>query len=373
MPGNILIVMTIIFYASLANLLLKPKPGGDYGVGYSFMVLINVGGFIIFSGFLAWNMNMNHCFDWIPDSFLRYRNWLVFLGWIAFASASVWSLDYHSKWIEGEFLPFMRWFALSKVYVWLPLLMLTPALYLLNAERMAGYAPVWVKVPVQIGFSVSFLLALGILWAFTKFWVSRRIKIFQSVNVWKQEHQASYNKSLEYINNYNEPTIQGLLKYAHPGEDTRRRDAAISKIKSFENWENDLIGILEKKDLQKIYVYDDYTYYVYAFLEGNKIEHPENFVQPILYSLKVLNIRIRRSLEDPYDLELGRSGITTVCRVLQGQFKDWAIEFKPGLLKLHEALEKEPPERKNKQYKNSYYKTYKENRLAVNKWLASNI
>lgn len=370
MLGNILIIITLIFYGCLFNLLLKPMPGGDYGVGYSFAYFIYVAGFIISSGLLAWNMNLNHCFDWIPASFLRYRNWLVFLGWLSFVVAIIWSLEYNSKKVENEFPQFMSWFTWSRIYIWLPLLMLIPALYLINVQRLAGFAPLWVKIPIQTGFSVSFLIALVILGTFGAFWVQGRIKMIASKSNWITERLSDYKAELEYINNYKEPTIEGLLKYVDL--DDQRENAAIAKIKSYKNWENDLIEILAKKDLEKIYVYEDNTRYVYAFLDGNKIEHPEKFIQSILSSLKVLNIRVRKSLDDPYDLELGLTDIEVVCRVLETQFKDRATEFRPSLLKLQQALEMVPPERKNKDHIKSYNKEVKKYRLAVKNWLESN-
>ena len=85
MLGNILFVITLLFFGGLANLLQKPMPGGDYRVGYAYAYLIVGAGFIISTGLLAWNMNVNHCFDWI----LRYRNWLVFVGWVAFVTMDI--------------------------------------------------------------------------------------------------------------------------------------------------------------------------------------------------------------------------------------------------------------------------------------------
>lgn len=55
-------------------------------------------------------------------------------------------------------------------------------------------------------------------------------------------------KSLEYIKNYNESTIVGLLKFLDPEDDAERRIAAQSKIVSFSHWEEDLIVVLTTKD-----------------------------------------------------------------------------------------------------------------------------
>ncbi|MBK8449504.1 MAG: hypothetical protein IPO78_06450 [Saprospiraceae bacterium] len=372
MLGNILFVLVIIIYGFLVNLLLKPMPGGDYGVGYSFAWLIYLAGFIISTGLLVWNMNLNHCFDWFPTSIMKYRNWLVFLGWISFVFALIWSLEYHTKIIGSEFPQFMTWFIRSRVYFWLPLLLLIPSVYLINVQSLSGFAPFWVKFLIQAGFFVSQIIAIGILYTFGKFWVQQRLNGIQLEKNHKTEKLSDYKATLESIANYNESTTTGLLKFAHPKNDKTQREAATVKIKSFENWEQDLIDILGQKNLEEIYVYDDPTYFVYAFLDGNKMEHPEKFIQPIQSSLKVLNIRVGKSLDDPYNLELGVSDIELVCRVLEEQFKNYAKEFKPAMIKIQETLDIIPPERKNEQHKKSYIETHHKYKLAVNNWLKLN-
>jgi hypothetical protein len=367
MFGNILILIALIFYGCLFNLLLKPMPGGDYGVGYSLVWIIYVAGFFISTGLLAWNMNQNHCFDWLPASFLRYRNWLIFFGWIAFVVAIIWSLASRSDKVANEFPQFMSWFTWSSVHIWLPLLILLPSLYLINIERVTGIAPSWVKIPIQTGFSVSFFIALIIFGLFSKSWLERRLPVFQSISNMYQERRADYKTALDQIENYSDTTIAGLLKYV--GSDKQLSDNAIAKIKSFPNWENDMIGILTQKDLERIYIYEDETRYVYAFLSDNKAEHPEKFIQPILYSLKVMTIRAERDMENPYDRELNMLRIETVCKVLETQFNNYAKEFKPRMLKLQEVLDAPFPERASEDHRKWYDKTVKASRLAVKNWL----
>lgn len=365
MPGNILIATIVIFYGSLVNLMAKPAPSGDYGVGYGFVWILLVSGFFISTGLLAWNLNQKHCFDWAPAFFLRYRNWLVFLGWIAFALATIWSLEYKSKWHEGEFPQFMHWFALSRAYLWLPLLILIPALYLLNTHRQVGFAPDWVKIPMQIGFIVSVLIGLGILYGFAKSSVQQQAALVQSTkNIYSPE-SWSFNNSMEYINNYNEKMIQGLLIYTHREKDERLRNAAVAKIKLYEHWETELIQILQQGDLNDMY-------WVYAFLDGNKIEHPKDFILPINNSLTLLVSGVQESLNDPYRLNLGYINIEAMCRVLDTQFKDSAAVFLPNILKLQKTLEITPPERKSKKDKQWFDASLSDSRIAVKNWLESN-
>ncbi len=347
MIGNILFILTLIFFGFLANLLQKPMPGGDYGVGYSYAYIVLGAGFIISTGLLAWNMNLNHCFEWV----LRYRNWLVFVGWIAFVTTTFWGLEYH------------------KAFILLHLLVFGSCFYLINAQQVAGFPSTWAKISIQVGFSVSLLIALVIFGLFAKSWVQRRVGGFQGLIAWQTERKADHQKALDYIQNYNDSTIVGLLKYVEQGNDKQLRNNAIAKIKSFDHWENDLIGVLTQKDLATIWAYHDNSYYVYAFLEGNRVEHREKFIAPIKYSLKVFAIRAKKDLDDPYNRELWSLNLESFCRALDLQFKDYAQEFKPGMLKLQQVLAVEYPERMSEDHRKRYDKTVKAYRLAVKNWL----
>lgn len=372
MLGNIFLALTILCYGLLASLMLKGKPAGDYAVGYSYALLFGGAGFALTSGLLAWNMNLNHCFDWAAPLFLRYRNWLVFLGWVSFFIAILWSLEYGGKKVEGGMPFFMQWLSWSRIYLLIPLLVFIPSFYLLNVARPEGMAPSWVKICMQTGMAISFVIALVIFGGFARLWLQGRVNMFQAKSAWLSERDSEYKSALDYINNFNESNIEGLLKFTHPRGDKQLRTLATAKIKSFENWENDLIAVLTKKDLERVYVYEDNTRHVYGFLDGNKLEHPEKFIQPIQYSLKVLTNRIRKSVDDAYDLELGLTDIDAVCRILDAQFKDKAAEFRPAMLHLQQALERPAPERKNTEHRKAYEKELKLFRASVKEWLASN-
>ncbi|MBK7812026.1 MAG: hypothetical protein IPO62_17230 [Saprospiraceae bacterium] len=372
MFGNIFILFILVIYGFLANLLLSPRPGGDYGVGYSFVFMIYSAAFIISTGLLAWNMSLNHCFDWISGSFLKYRNWLVFLGWFSFVLASLWSLEYSDKKVDSVIPSFMNLFTWSRIYFWLPILILVPCVYFLNVQEKMVTPAIWPKIMLQTGFSFSLLISMVLFGVFIIFKVKGQVQHLAARVAQQSERVSNYNASYDYINNYNEATIDGLLKYVYPENEAKRRNAAISKIISFPNWENDLIRILTEENLEQIYVFNDDTYYVFAFLDEHKVEHPAHFIQPIIYSLNVMAKRIRESLSDPYNLELSRSDIELVCRVLEAQFKMAVKEFRPSMLKLKAILEIDPPERMNKQHIKSYRKRVKAYRMAVKNWLESN-
>lgn len=350
MLGNILIITSLISYGLLANLLSKPMPGGDYGVGYSYAFLYLGAGFIISTGLLAWNMNLNHCFDWV----LRYRNLLVFVGWTAFVTMTFWTLEYHKAFILWHLLVFGL------------------CIYLMNAQQTAGFPLAWAKTAMQVSFAASLLIAVVIWGALGKGRVMNSIYKIQSKIASLSYNKAEYKATLDKIMNYNDTNINWLLKFAEPKMDKKLRENAIAKIKTYPNLEEQLIAILTQKDLATRWAYDDDSYYVYAYLEDNRVEHREKFIQPIKYSLKVFAIRAENDLDDPYKRELWSLNLESFCRALEFQFKDYTKEFKPSMLKLQQVLAAEYPERKSEKHIKWYNKTVKAYRLAVKKWLEAN-
>jgi hypothetical protein len=350
MLGNILIVISLICYGLLANLLSKPMPGGDYGVGYSYAFMFYGAGFVISTGLLAWNMNLNHCFDWV----LRYRNLIVFVGWIAFVTMTFWSLEYH------------------KAFILLHLLIFGLCIYLINAQQTEGFPPVWAKTAMRVGFAASLLIAVGIFGAFGKVRVINSIHKIQSKIASLSSGHAHYKATLEKIINHNDTSIHDLLEYVDPNKDNILRKNAIAKIKTYPDWEEQMLGFLMQKNLATVWAYEAHAQHVYSFLDENKVEHPEKFIEPIKYNLKAYAIRARNDLDDPYNRELWSLNVEVFCRVLESQFKDYAKEFKPGMLKLQQVLAAEYPERISEKHIKWYDKTVKAYRLAVKNWLEAN-
>ena len=361
MFGNILIVLAIIFYAMLANLTQKPMPGGDYGVGYAFAWMVCIAGFGIFTGLSAWNMAYNQCFDWAPATFFLPRNGLVFLGTAAFIVAVVWSQEYRGKWIAGELPEFMRWLVVGKVQYWLPALTFITALYLLNAQRQAGVAPVWVKFSVIAAFSVSILIGLGLFYGYVKASVQRSAAADQSSSV----EFGSDEYYLQEIQNYSYPTIEGLLTYTHREKSKTLRDAAVAKIKTYADWETQLLNKLDRGEPHEVY-------WVFAFLDGNDVEHPDQFVQPVKRSIGRMTPEVKAILKDPNSLSLGYIHLETICRVLDGHFKDSAAVFRPEMERMQQALQTHAPERTDQQNKQWFEELLQASRVAVKKWLEAN-
>lgn len=148
-----------------------------------------------------------------------------------------------------------------------------------------------------------------------------------------------------------------LLYYSGKSYDEPIRNAALTKIKACKSLEEDLIDILEK---------DRTAYDVFNFLDDNKVDHPERFIEPIIKNLTNINKEMRESITDPYS---SIYDIEVLLRVLEEQFKDSTSKFKPHILKLQEILE--TPIAKNRVYtdtEKSNHTLYK-NREEVKNWL----
>ncbi len=164
MVGNLLLFPVVLFLIGLLYITASPAPSGDYGVGYSLMFVLFGGGFVVFTALLTWNLTRNNCFDWIQMRSSE-RNLLVFFGWLAFIFATFLSASLRTAEPEAGIPSFLYWLSQAYAAYWLPLLMLVPAVLLLNYGRAAGVAPDFIKIPIKTGFLLSVSIGLGALFA----------------------------------------------------------------------------------------------------------------------------------------------------------------------------------------------------------------
>lgn len=350
MLGNILIVISLLSYSLLAIFLSKPMPGGDYGVGYAFVFMAYGVFFVISTGLLAWYMNANHCFDWV----MRYRNLIVFVCWAALVTMTFWSLEYHRS------------------FIILHLLIFCLCIYLINDQQSGSYPHTWAKMAMRVCVVTSLVISLISWGASAKYPLLKEVQKINWAIKPLLNYQSDYKATIDKIINFNDTSVIGLLEYAHPEMNKNIREKAIAKIKSYSNLEEQLISTLIDEGLATVWAYNDDSYYVYPYLEGNRVEHPEKFIGPIKYSLKVFATRAANDMNDPYKRELWGLNLESFCRALEFQFKDYAKEFKPGMLNLQNVLAVEYPERIAKEKINRYNKTVKAYRKAVKNWLDAN-
>lgn len=347
MIGFLLFWLTFLTYILIAIFAQTTSSGGDqFGRAYSAFVLISA--YAVFSLLLTIKIAANGGFNWISDSTLK-RNFIVALIWLGMMSIAMCTLgktEYHKYYHITGFARSFSFF-ISYGAIWLPLLILIPYFIFLKPEWRETWSPILFKVSLAIG------CLLGFLWILTPKIMSDLIsKSYKKLD----ERELAFNSAMRNIEKYQD--VMSLLYYISKTYDEQIRNAALAKIKANKNMEDELIGTLERSS----------PYRVFDFLDENKVEHPERFIEPIVKSFSVMIADMEEGIKNPYDN--GAFDVGPLLRVLEEQFNGSIEVFKPNVLKLYEVM-KTPPA-KNRVYvdteqSNEVLYAYREE---VKNWLA---
>lgn len=336
MLGNFLLVFAALFLWGLFHITSKPAPGGDQGVGYAFMLFICGAGFAVFTGLLALNLGWRNSFDWLPVG-VGGRNGLIFLGWVAFVVATFASALFRSEWHAGELLQFLKWLADARAVIWLPVLVFVPVFLLLNMERQAGTAPGFVKIPLLAGMAVSVFMCAGVAFGWFRASAQQAAARVESERQWNDK---IHNEHLEFVAAQKpDDPIVNILSLTGRFHDADVREAAIEKVKSHPDWEDELIRLLNETEW-----YSE----VYQFIDGNRVEHPERFVEPLNRSIRRMAEQVRKSIKNSNNLQdwhFEHLSLPRLFRAIDEQFVLPGADYRPAMLELRRAFDTPKPER----------------------------
>jgi hypothetical protein len=336
MLGNILIIFTILSLFGIISVTASPMPSGDRGVGAAFVMVICVGAFFVFSGLLAWAAAYCNCFDWLETTG-GSRSLLILFGWLAFLVATFSSAAFRGEWHNGEFPVYLKWLSQSYAHYWLPFLVLGPLFYLFGMERAAGIAPEFVKIPIMTGFLLSVLMCLGILYGAFKANIKQQAAKAEYV---KNQNDEQHDKHLAWIAEQKpSDPIVNILALTGRYHDADIRDSAIAKVKSHPDWEAEMIKLLNETEFDTE---------VYQFIDGNKVDHPELFVEPINRSIRRVAGAIKRSIKDSNNLQdwhFEHLGLERLFWAIDEQFSLPGADYRPAVQELRNALDTPKPER----------------------------
>jgi hypothetical protein len=353
MLGYTLLVLTLLFYVGLISInITQPRMSGEGGMGYGLALFVFGLGFTLCSLFLTLCVVWQNGFDWVLVASAG-RNILIGFGWLCMAAATFASAAFKWEWHEGEFPQYLRWLAVNHGLIWIPLLMLIPYFFLLNAEIRASVSPNVYKIPLIIGFSLTTLMGLGLLFGWFKASAQQQKTRIESR---QSDDSRIHDEHLKQISEQ-KPTdaIVNLMPFTGRFHDEDVRSAALAKVKEKPDWENQLIALLEN---------EYYHTETYTFLDGNKVEHPEKFLEPLNRSILRLADDIYKRIKDTNNLQdwhFEHFGIERLLRAIDEQFYDKGMDFRPAVLKLQKALNTTPPER----FKNVHFTVTP----VVNDWL----
>lgn len=320
MIGYLLFGLTFLIYIAMGAFSLQPNPSGDK-FGHAYAAFVFIVAFALCSLLLTIYIVATGGFSWISDSTIK-RNIIAGILWLTMLTVAYCTLgrtEYHKYY---QLTGFVRLLSFGRYYagVWAPLLILIPYFLLLKPEGRDTISPVFVKAPLVLGCIVGILLLF-----MPKIMSGVLLKSFKKFD----ERDLAFNAAMDNIEKYQ--AVMALLYYTSDYYDEQIRSAALTKIKASKTLEDELIEVLE---------HGSSPYPVFEFLEGNKVEHPERFIEPIVKSFARMTADMHEGIVNPY--KGGAFDVGPLLRVLEGQFKDSIAIFKPHVLKLQEVMDTPP-------------------------------
>ncbi|WP_113923578.1 hypothetical protein [Cognataquiflexum aquatile] len=327
-------VLSLVFYAGLL-LLNYPKPnlGGDGAMGYGLGLAFLGFGFALSSIGLFVGLARVGLFGYfVPDPF--WRNLLAVILCVAFVITVFFSAAL--KWDNiTEAVSFSPWLANMNSLIWFPLLIFIPSFLVLFLGKELSFAPV--RIFFSIGFLFSLVFTIGMLIDWLVYQSKQQKEMISQIQTQDKEQYETYMREIEGLDSTQ--SILGILALTGRYHDAEVREAAVAKIKSRPDWESELIGILVS----------EYNYhYAYDFLDGNMVDHPALFTEPVRLSILQMAADIRSAIPDSNNLQewsFDHFGIERLLRVVDGQLAGQGMDFYPAILEVREALDTTPPER----------------------------
>lgn len=346
MFGNAFYAITALAYFGLVAVNLhRPNATGERLMGWGFIVFGVLVAYVLCSLLLTLNLANNGQLDWISAS-KATRNVIIGLGFLCLMNGVVFVTMVNADTNGASTANWLGLLVIRYGAIWMPLLMLVPFAILLNTEWPHAFSPNYYKIPLMAACFIGFAF----------FAVGRRQLggLFTDKQAVAAQKYQETMRLIEYSDD-----VADLLYYLF-NDDVRLREAASAKLKAKPDLESDLLKVLDRYESD-----GDYRW-VIIYLEGNKVEHTERFVEPLN------RIIDRIALEFQYRLQsfsnendfLGTLNVDGLCRVLDTQFKTYKADFRPNMMKLYSELEKEP--------KPDFLAIRNKYKAVVKNWLDSN-
>jgi hypothetical protein len=338
MLAYIFAVLTTLFFIGLTLFTAsKPSLVGENAMGYGLGLFFLGAGFVLTSLVLTITLNVRGGFDWVAQGGST-RTPLVFFAWLVVALTTFFCALFKWEWHSDTLYPaFLHGLAVRHGQFWIPLFWLIPCLLSLHSAGPSLIPLTALKGSFWVGMGLSAVFSGGLLVGY--FRESARSAEVEMAQRAEQEDRL-HRESLETIaaQKVDDPIVT-LLGYSSRYQPDDVKQAALAKIKVHPNWEAELIALLQSEWRYKE---------VYYFLDGNAVEHPEQFVGPLNQSISQLSASIRADIKDSNNLQhwsFDMYGIDQLLRALDGQFLNRSVDFYPSIVKLQQALNTPKPER----------------------------
>ncbi len=334
----VLFGLTTVFYIGLAILTAsKPNLVGDSAMGYGLGLAFFGLGLTLSSLALTIMLLVKGNVHWVAAS-PEARTGLTLLAWLCmvltafFCAAFKW--EWHSD-SDNTYPEFLHWLAVNHGQIWIPLLWLVACFFSLNSQLLGNLPLNALKGAFYAGLLLSGVYSVGLVFGYLSD-SARTANRNMAEN--QQRDDIWHQKVLDEIAAH-KPTdpIFGLLSQTTQVRPADTRAAAVAKVKSHPNWEADLLALLnDKKSYRE----------VYYFLDGNAVDHPQQFAQPLNQSILLLAEAIKTNIAESNNLQnwsFEMYGIDCLLRGIDGQFLNTGVDFYPSVVRLKQALDSPQP------------------------------
>lgn len=337
MIGHLCFFITVLFYFGLAMLTAsKPHSGTDSGMAYGLGLILLGFGFTLSSLILTIFVNAKGGFGWVTHS-AGLRPILVFSGWLFVVLTTLFCAIFKWEWYNWntDYPKFLYGLTLSHGQLWIPLLWLLVCFLSLRPDWQSTVPAGVFSVPFWVSLSISTLFSGGLLVGYIR--ESVRTANAEAAREAERENER-HRQDLDFIAAQKpDDSIINLLRYSTRYRPDDIRQAAIARIKTRPNWELELLRLLTDQN-----AYQE----VYFFLDGNLVEHPKSFVEPLKQSILWLSETIEYDVKHSYlqPWNFGSYGIVPLLTAIDKQFANQAVDFYPSVVKLQQALNSPRPE-----------------------------
>lgn len=351
--GKLSFVLAIVFYIGLLFLNYpRPNLSGDNAMGYGLGLAFLGFGFALGSIGLFVGLARVGVFGvFVQDQF--WKNFLAVILCISFVVTVFFSAAL--KWDNiTEAVSFSPWLANMNSLIWFPLLIFLPSFLVLFLGKEPNFAPA--KIFFSAGFLFSLVFTAGLLVDWLVYQSKQQKEMISQIQSQDREQHDRYLQEIADLDSTQ--SILGILALTGKYHDAEVREAAVAKIKSRPDWESELIGILVS----------EYNYhYAYDFLDGNNVDNPALFTEPVRLSILQMAANIRTAIPNADNLQdwsFDHFGMERLLRVVDGQLAGQGMDFYPAILEVRKALDTAPPDR----YKGVKYTVTP----VLDKWLKDN-
>lgn len=317
--GNIILFLALLAAGSLFKMtFLQKMPGGDYGVGYSWVLLMFLAAFWIFMALVACVIGLGGGFGWLSLGRFAHGGILVLCFLILILGANLG--------MRGSYKIVSVLGLVSGVLT--PLVLMMASAVLLNDSLKTTVSAQLVKWGLSGVLGLNSLILATIILGMV---ISRLHIHWPRLSNELDDFQLGILKQIEECDASKD--ITSLFIFSGNNQPKQIREKALLKIKSKPDWQEDLLKTFEGGGVDE----------AFRFILSNDVEDKAWFAKGVEKGIWSQARFIRenlRSTNHPSNLYEGQFS-TEVRHALEAadQFQDQGVDFKPAVQELRNALE----------------------------------